>query len=402
MDEVLEKFEALGQQSNDEPKTSFDGLYKNWGKLGNQEERRQEILEIQKGNRHSKLDKFRGILELINAVEENEIFKAHPRTYYRPNIYVAGFNRASLTYSNVLMLSEWIIEKPADFNDMWCVVPCPRGVRMLVVAHQGSTKCYTKYGHFRFQVTTALPGGHKPKKTRECCVLDCFYNEKINTMFVLDLLAWNNQPFTDGEAEFRQYWLESQFAELPGLQHISKMNEVIFKLLPKTPCDPASFQQFMMKYPAFDQNFPTLDGLLFYHKRAHYVSGQTPLVGWLYPYMVPEVLGADIQINSAYVVEKPINYKSQKDFIEEFEAKNDKKQKSRSRTVSNSMDTGDSTQRGAKPKKKNTPKPEKETLSPEIMDAEITSQAKTASTEDKMESAPTPAPINQASSQTTE
>lgn len=49
MDEVLEKFEsALGQDANDENKTNFENLYKNWGKLGNQEERRKEILEVQK------------------------------------------------------------------------------------------------------------------------------------------------------------------------------------------------------------------------------------------------------------------------------------------------------------------------------------------------------------------
>lgn len=46
-----------------------------------------------------------------------------------------------------------------------------------------------------------------------------------------------------------------------------------------------------MKYPAFEGHCPTLDGLLFYHKKAHYVGGETPLVGWLYPYMVPEVIG---------------------------------------------------------------------------------------------------------------
>lgn len=48
----------------------------------------------------------------------------------------------------------------------------------------------------------------------------------------------------------------------------------------------------MMTYPQFEGNVPTLDGLLFYHKMAHYVSGETPLVGWLFPYMVHEVLGS--------------------------------------------------------------------------------------------------------------
>ena len=39
---------------------------------------------------------------------------------------------------------------------------------------------------------------------------------------------------------------------------------------------------------------PQIDGLLFYHKRTHYVPGSTPLVGWLKPYMLPEMLGIPV------------------------------------------------------------------------------------------------------------
>lgn len=38
-------------------------------------------------------------------------------------------------------------------------------------------------------------------------------------------------------------------------------------------------------------SFLQVDGLLFYHKQTHYTPGSTPLVGWLRPYMVPEILG---------------------------------------------------------------------------------------------------------------
>lgn len=65
---------------------------------------------------------------------------------------------------------------------------------------QGTTKTYTKYGHFRQEFRSALPGGNPcdPTKNR-CCVLDCFYSDQNKVMYVLDLLAWNNQPMTDGE-----------------------------------------------------------------------------------------------------------------------------------------------------------------------------------------------------------
>ncbi|XP_026758903.1 snurportin-1 [Galleria mellonella] len=343
MDEVLERLETtlISEEGKESNKTNFENLYKYAGRLGNQEERRREILEIQKSNRNDKLDKFRGILELVNAVEEDTVFKTK-RVYYRPNIYVAGFNRAPPTYSNVLMLSEWIIEKPDDFNENWYVTPCPKGTRLLVVAHQGSTKCYTKYGHFRHEFRTELPGGNTCNAyKKKCCVLDCFYQEANNTMYILDLLAWNNQPMTDCETEFRHYWLETQLSEIPGLKVISKRNKVIFSLLPKVSCTPELFNNFMTTYPAFPNNIPAIDGLLFYHKRAHYVAGETPLVGWLFPYMVQEVLGSEITVNDSYLAKKPINYVNQADFIEKFEAKYQKKNRTR-RTSTNSMDTSDS------------------------------------------------------------
>ena len=37
-----------------------------------------------------------------------------------------------------------------------------------------------------------------------------------------------------------------------------------------------------------------IDGILFYHKQAHYNSGNTPLVGWLKVYMIPEIIGVNV------------------------------------------------------------------------------------------------------------
>lgn len=50
MDEVVEKFSGavISKEPTEDDKSSFEGLYKNWGKLGNQEERRRGLLEIQK------------------------------------------------------------------------------------------------------------------------------------------------------------------------------------------------------------------------------------------------------------------------------------------------------------------------------------------------------------------
>ncbi|CAH2050262.1 unnamed protein product, partial [Iphiclides podalirius] len=323
MDEVLNKFQtALNCED------SHKSLYKNWGKGCTQEERRKEILTNQKGQRNKNLDNFRGIfLEYINGVEKCNIFDTEAVSY-RPNIYVAGFNKTSRSYNNVLMLSEWLIDRPIDFEQNWYVVPCPKGVRTLVVSHNKTTKFFTKNGRFMMECKTGLPGGNQyntNKRKGSFCVLDGFYLEKNNTLYILDLLAWNWQPMTDGETEFRQFWLKANMQELTDVSEISKTNKVVFKILPMVDCSRASFNNFMMKYPHFENNFPILDGLLFYHKHAHYVAGETPLVGWLYPFMVQEVLGYDIPVHSMYEDERPNDYITQSYFIEKFVANNFKK-----------------------------------------------------------------------------
>ncbi|CAH0724767.1 unnamed protein product, partial [Brenthis ino] len=343
MEEDLEILERallnLEATETEEKASNHEGLYKNWGKLGNQEERRKHLLEIQKGNRNNKIDKFRGILELVNAVEDNKLFKPYKKVPYRPNIYVAGFHKTCLTYNNVLMLSEWMIEKPSDFSQNWYVVPCPKAVRLLVVANHGTTKFYTKYGHFKFERHTGLPGGNPYNFYRKnYCVLDCFYYEKTNTLYLLDLLAWNNQPMTDGETEFRQYWMKTQLEDFPDTKTINKKNKVIIKILPMMPCTDDFLTFLLSTYPQFENNTPPLDGLLFYHKKAHYVAGETPLVGWLYPYMIPEVLGTGIKLNPCYMLEMPEGYVNQADFIQKFEAKLAKKKERRS-SQANEMET---------------------------------------------------------------
>lgn len=32
------------------------------------------------------------------------------------------------------MMSEWMVEKPSDFNENWYITPCPKGQRVLLVA----------------------------------------------------------------------------------------------------------------------------------------------------------------------------------------------------------------------------------------------------------------------------
>ncbi|VVD04111.1 unnamed protein product [Leptidea sinapis] len=337
LENALLKLEAT--ETSESGQYNHQELYKNRGKYGSQEERRKELLDFQKRNRLNRMDNLRGFMDLVCNVEQDKLFKPHSKVKYRPNKYVAGFHKAPNSYKNVLMLSEWLIEKPEDFEENWLITPCPKSIRVLVVAIQGVTKCFNKYGVFRFECETVLPGGSpRTGMKNHSCMLDCFYNKETKTMYVLDLLAWNAQPMTDGETEFRQFWMKSYLEEIDGIKCVSKSNELAFKMLPMVPCTKQSLNMFFSSYPpCSDPEFPALDGLLFYHKKAQYFSGETPLVGWLFPFMVPEVLGPDIQMRPEYFEGTPSDYVNQADYIQKFEAEaNIKKRRSR---TNNSMDT---------------------------------------------------------------
>ena len=69
--------------------------------------------------------------------------------------------------------------------------------------------------------------------------------------------------------------------------------------LPRVPCnsDLCTFLENLPPWP--------LDGILFYHREAHYTHGRTPLVTWLKPFMLPEVLGITVP---SHMDEKPNGY----------------------------------------------------------------------------------------------
>lgn len=99
-------------------------------------------------------------------------------------------------------------------------------------------------------------------------------------------------PFYDCQTDFRFYWMHSRLPEEEGLDEKTKLNPFKFVRLKNFPCTPESLCKVLsMEFP-FE-----VDGLLFYHKQTHYSPGGTPLVGWLRPYMVLDVLGVAVPAN---------------------------------------------------------------------------------------------------------
>jgi snurportin-1 len=98
------------------------------------------------------------------------------------------------------MLSEWLEDRPIDFESNWLVTVSPVGKRCLVVASEGSTCVYNKAGKLIARHSSRLPGGSKESKL-DSTLLDCIYSDPLRTYFVLDCLEWKCHPILDSEVK---------------------------------------------------------------------------------------------------------------------------------------------------------------------------------------------------------
>lgn len=288
----------------------FRNLYKQSGKIITelQEDRRRKLLEEQKRNRLLLQDLNRG----TNCDESTkETMHSHPNKKSSRALQDAYGSEYSL------QLSEWLRERPENICD-WILVPCPKGQRCLVVTYSGRTEMFTKSGRRRMYFHSLLPGGNGPRGCKVSTILDCVYSHDEDTFYVLDALVYGNQELVHCEAQFRFFWLRSKFDECPELGLCNKYNKKSFKYLPRYDFEnSADVSEAFQQYPFWPENVPRLDGWLFYHKEASYTCGSTPLVGWLFAFMVPDILGIDV--NENYI--PPMNYTDPLIYMDEFDAK---------------------------------------------------------------------------------
>ena len=73
------------------------------------------------------------------------------------------------------------------------------------------------------------------------------------------------------------------------------------------------------------------DGCLFYHKKAHYTFGASPLVVWLKPYMVTEMIG--VEVPERMNEQKPANYSTYAAHLEHVKEQKEKIKKDQEKRV---------------------------------------------------------------------
>ncbi len=190
------------------------------------------------------------------------------------------------------MLSEWMVEVPDDLQDNWMMVVCPIGQRCLVISSRSTTTAYSRSGHCLRNFPSLLPGGCKQAyhTASDHCILDCIYHEASRTFFIVDLMCWKGHPVYDSDTEFRFYWLRTKLnEECDALSTTSRVNPYKFLPLTSYPSTHSSLAKVLgSKWPL------EVDGLLFFHKEAHYILGRSPLALWLKPHMVTDLLGVPV------------------------------------------------------------------------------------------------------------
>uniref|UniRef100_A0A8D0L9G9 Snurportin-1 n=1 Tax=Sphenodon punctatus TaxID=8508 RepID=A0A8D0L9G9_SPHPU len=260
-----------------------------------QAERRRRLLELQKSQRLDYVNHARRLAEDdwigTDSEEEKEEKEKKGEDAGNEDMDVDMGKKLPKRYANQLMLSEWLIDVPPDLGQEWLLVVCPVGKRALVVASRGSTAAYTKSGFCVNRFPSLLPGGNRRNSVagKDYTILDCIYSEVNQTYYILDVMCWRGHPVYDCQTDFRFFWLHSKIQEEKELGEKNRLNPFRFVGLQSFPCTEESLCAVL----AMDFPFE-VDGLLFYHKQAHYIPGSTPLVGWLRPYMVADILGITV------------------------------------------------------------------------------------------------------------
>lgn len=222
-------------------------------------------------------------------------------TISSPNIdknILEAKNRANTDrkFRNKAMLSEWLVDRPMDFESEWILKPTPVGRRCLVFARKGETVAYSRTGQFIKAFQTALPGGnrlHTSHCRRQFAIVDCIYIQHRNAFYLMDALAWNDHKLYESEASFRFFWLQSRYNEnRDKFVTISTRNESRFFCLNNYSVTDANILTALKSDPLIKEHNLVLDGLLFFHTQGPYVPGANPLVLWIKPDMVNRVLNS--------------------------------------------------------------------------------------------------------------
>jgi len=303
---------------------------------------------------------LKSVMEIINKLGSYVIIKRDQHINGRRNLGINAVNNSmeidkkkngktdkmvpnneSYELATSLMNSEWMYEAPEDIDD-WIAVLCPEGKRCCIIAQDNKTKAVNKFGTSLNLFPSLFPYGcHLPNNCpshRKRTVLDCVYNFKLKKYYILDIIEWMGVPYTDFDAEFRFYFIQSKLNEIPGINEKLENNCHPFELAPRMVTRDL-YLHVLEKYQFFPENIE-LDGINFYYPESLYTSGETPLVLWLKPFMIPDVLQRPVNDQLAQL-HKPSNYVNVIEYTQDLKKKTKKIRKKKKNSNSDKMEVDD-------------------------------------------------------------
>ncbi|XP_072752520.1 snurportin-1 [Anoplolepis gracilipes] len=300
-----------------------DNIKLEFNKTSHQEKRRRLLLEYQRKHRDEAVNAARGLFKEIYFSEFQNEETMDVEEYSTKSKCLQKYKK-----KNRMMLSEWMSDVPQDFSENWIMVPCPIGKRTRLVSGRGITKAYSRRGVLCNTFPSALPGGNSNADMRHSAIVDCIWVKNQQVYYICDVLYWCILPFTNCEAVFRLYWINNKIHEIEEFKECdSDANK--FRILPLQNIDCNS--DLSSALAQLDLELNCIDGFLFYHRNAQYNFGYTPLVTWLKPFMLSEVLG--IFVPSPFD-EKPDDYIN----FEHYIHKNTKSSSNKKQIVKNFME----------------------------------------------------------------
>ncbi|KAK4514253.1 tRNA methyltransferase, has a role in tRNA modification [Mucor velutinosus] len=280
-----------------------------------QEKRRLEALELQKQQRQTSINKARQIAlntaeedestsdeeeeeEEEEQVEVQETVVAHAKRLRDSDDEMEEVSKYVKTmpkrksknkhkkkknlHANQIMYSETMESVPRDLLTDWVLMICPKGKRCMVTSGSGETIARSRAGNILARFQSRLPNGSRTNRTSDFCILDCVYDAVHWTFYVLDIMCWRGYPIFDCDTNFRHFWLQTKLE--PNELDRSDGHNQFYKFIPLKPVLTTNTQQVVEDPEQYvkSQGFSyDIDGLLFYHRQAHYRGGSTPLVCWV-------------------------------------------------------------------------------------------------------------------------